>query len=87
MHVLMKIVLLWLQDFINLNEYNITEITQKLTDIGLYVEGVSEIETIRGSLDGLIVGEITSSYKHPNADRLSCVSVNIGAYKAVDIVC
>lgn len=83
----MKIVLSWLQDFINLNEYNITEITQKLTDIGLEVEGVSEIETIRGSLDGLIVGEITSFYKHPNADRLSCVSVNIGADNAVEIVC
>ena len=83
----MRIVLSWLQDFINLNEYDITEITQKLTDIGLEVENISKIETIRGSLEGLIVGEIISSYKHPNADRLSCVSVNIGADKAVDIVC
>ena len=83
----MRIVLSWLQDFINLEEYDITEITQKLTDIGFEVEGVSKIESIRGSLDGLIVGEIISFYKHPNADRLSCVAVNIGADKAVDIVC
>ena len=83
----MKIVLSWLQDFINLNEYNITEITQKLTDIGLEVENISKIETIRGSLEGLIVGEIISSYKHPNADRLSCVDVNIGQDGNVKIVC
>ena len=83
----MRIVLSWLQDFINLDEYDITEITQKLTAIGFEVEDVSKIETIRGSLEGLIVGEISSFYKHPNADRLACVSVDIGKDYNVGIVC
>lgn len=65
----------------------IDELTQVLTSIGLEVEGAEVIEPIKGSLKGLVVGEVLNCEPHPNADKLKLTKVNIGADKALDIVC
>ena len=66
----------WLSDYIktHLSDERLSEI---LTSIGLEVEKIHYVDQIRGGLNGLIVGEIISLEKHPNADRLSCTKIDI----------
>lgn len=82
----MKISLNWLKDFIAIN-VSTEEVAKTLTDIGLEVEKVSEIETIPGGLKGLIIGEVLSTEQHPDADRLKVTSVNVGEAEPYQIVC
>ena len=58
-----------------------------LNSIGLEVEGYEEYQEIKGNLAGLITGEVLTVDKHPNADRLSVTTVNIGAEHPLQIVC
>ncbi len=58
-----------------------------LTDIGLEVEGMEEIQTVKGGLEGLVIGEVLTCEKHPNADKLSLTTVNVGQEEALQIVC
>ena len=58
-----------------------------LNSIGLEVEGYEEYQEIKGNLAGLITGEVLSVDKHPNADRLSVTTVNIGGEQPLQIVC
>ncbi|NND32755.1 MAG: phenylalanine--tRNA ligase subunit beta, partial [Saprospiraceae bacterium] len=81
----MKISLSWLQDYLTITE-SIEKTADILTEIGLEVEGVETFEKINGSLQGLVVGEVLSCVKHPNADRLSLTTVDIGRSK-LQIVC
>ena len=82
----MKISLAWLKDFIDL-EKSTTEIGDILTQTGLEVEGVEKFESIKGGLDGLLVGEILHCEKHPNADKLNLTKVDIGGTEPSNIVC
>ncbi|MCV9386888.1 phenylalanine--tRNA ligase subunit beta [Reichenbachiella ulvae] len=82
----MKISLNWLKDYIDLNE-SIDEISQTLTNTGLEVEGVEEVEEIKGSLEGLVIGEVKTCGKHPGADKLSLTTVDIGEAELSPIVC
>ena len=81
----MKISLNWLQQYIKL-DLEVDKISEYLTDTGLEVEGVEEIESIKGDLKGIIIGEVLSCEQHPNADRLKVTTVNIGE-SVLDIVC
>lgn len=54
---------------------------------GLEVEGVETFETVKGGLNGLMVGEVTSVEKHPDADRLRLTKVNVGGAELLNIVC
>ncbi|MBT6014280.1 MAG: phenylalanine--tRNA ligase subunit beta [Flavobacteriales bacterium] len=81
----MKISLNWLQQYIKL-DLEVDKISEYLTDTGLEVEGVEEIESIKGGLKGIIIGEVLSCEQHPNADRLKVTTVNIGE-SVLDIVC
>ena len=81
----MKISLNWLQQYIKL-DLEVEKISEYLTDTGLEVEGVEEIESIKGGLKGIVIGEVLSCEKHPNADRLKVTTVNIGE-SVLDIVC
>lgn len=76
----------WLSDYIKtpLSDERLSEI---LTSIGLEVEKIHYVDQIRGGLNGLIVGEIISLEKHPNADRLSCTKIDIGTKSSLNIVC
>src|SRR6185295_6107553 len=58
-----------------------------LTSIGLEVESLSEYEEVKGGLKGLIIGEVVSAEKHPNADKLTLTKVNIGDKEPLSIVC
>src|SRR5687768_5865376 len=58
-----------------------------LTSIGLEVEGMRKYEEIRGGLKGLIIGEVLSTEKHPNADKLTLTKVEIGNGEPLQIVC
>ena len=58
-----------------------------LTATGLEIEGVETVDDMPGGLRGLVVGEITQCVQHPNADRLRCCKVEVGAEASLDIVC
>ncbi len=58
-----------------------------LTSIGLEVEAIEPIESIKGGLEGLLIGEVLTCAKHPNADKLSVTTVNTGGSAPVQIVC
>ncbi|MBR9922758.1 MAG: phenylalanine--tRNA ligase subunit beta [Bacteroidetes bacterium] len=82
----MNISLNWLKSYMPL-DLDPEKIGEILTDIGLEVEGMEHIESIPGGLKGLVVGEVTSREKHPNADRLSLCKVNVGGEEDLQIVC
>ncbi|MCG8412194.1 MAG: phenylalanine--tRNA ligase subunit beta [Bacteroidales bacterium] len=82
----MKISYNWLKNYIN-TDLSIDEISKVLTDTGLEVEGIEKFESVKGGLEGLVIGEVTSCAKHPNADKLSVTTVNIGADTELPIVC
>ena len=82
----MKVAYSWLKDHINFDE-NAEEISAKLTASGLEVEGIEETETIKGGLKGVVVGEVLTCEKHPNADKLSVTTVNVGTEETLNIVC
>src|SRR5687767_4270138 len=58
-----------------------------LTSIGLEVESFEKYEEIKGGLKGLVIGEVVSTEKHPNADKLTLTKVNVGNGEPLQIVC
>ena len=82
----MKISLDWLKDFIEINEKP-EEISDLLTQSGLEVEGLEEVEAVPGRLKGVVIGELMTCAKHPNADKLSVTTVDIGQDELFPIVC
>jgi len=58
-----------------------------LTSIGLEVESLEKFESIKGGLQGLVIGEVLACEQHPNADKLKQTKVNIGAAEPLQIVC
>ena len=82
----MNISLNWLKQYINL-DLEVNKISEYLTDIGLEVEGMSEVKSIKGGLKGIVIGEVLTCNKHPNADRLNITKVDIGNQDILDIVC
>ena len=81
----MKVSYSWIKDYLNV-ELNALDCAKVLTDTGLEVEGIQEVESIKGGLKGLLVGEVLTCEQHPNADRLRITSVDIGS-EIVQIVC
>ena len=82
----MKISYNWLQQFLNIN-WDATKTGELLTDLGLEVEGIEKVESIKGSLEGIVVGEVLSCIQHPNADKLKVTTVDLGDGIPVQIVC
>ena len=82
----MKISYHWLSQYIDIPE-SAEEIGQILTDTGLEVESVEPFETVKGGLKGLVIGEVITCTKHPNADKLSITTVNVGGATNLQIVC
>ncbi len=81
----MKISINWLKEFIDFPE-SAEAVADRLTLSGLEVEGIAQYDQIKGGLAGLVIGEVLSAEKHPNADRLTVTQVDIGE-KVVPIVC
>ena len=82
----MKIAYNWLKQFIK-TDWDAVKTGELLTDLGLEVEGIETIETIKGSLKGIVIGEVLTCIKHPNANKLSLTTVDLGDGEPVQIVC
>ena len=82
----MKISYSWLKDFIDLQE-SASEVGALLTGSGLEVESIEKHELIEGGLEGLVIGQVITCEKHPDADKLSKTTVDVGDGTVVPIVC
>ncbi len=82
----MKISYNWLQQFLQV-DWEASKTGELLTDLGLEVEGIESKESIKGSLEGVVIGEVLTCKQHPNADRLKITTVNLGEGDPVQIVC
>lgn len=82
----MKISHNWLKRLINIPEEP-AEVAKWLTGMGLEVEGIEQVEKIPGSLAGLVIGEVLSCEKHPDADKLKVTRVQAGTGTELQIVC
>jgi phenylalanyl-tRNA synthetase beta chain len=82
----MRISYNWLKQFIKL-DWKSEETADLLTDLGLEVEGVEKFESLKGGLEGVVVGHVLTCIQHPNADRLRITTVDLGDGTPVQIVC
>jgi phenylalanyl-tRNA synthetase beta chain len=82
----MKISYNWLKQFIKI-DLKSEETATLLTDLGLEVEVVEKYQSVRGGLEGVVVGHVLTCEKHPDADRLSITTVDLGDGTPVQIVC
>ncbi len=82
----MKISYNWIKEFLKI-DWEAEKTAELLTDLGLEVEGLETIETIKGSLKGVVVGKVLTCIQHPNADKLKLTTVDIGEIDPVQIVC
>jgi len=82
----MKISYKWLKELIEITETP-EEIGKLLTGTGLEVEGIEEVESIKGGLRGVVIGEVLTCEKHPEADRLKITTVDVGLEQPLNIVC
>lgn len=82
----MKISYNWLKQFLKI-DWTPEQTGELLTDLGLEVEGITSYQSVKGGLEGVIVGEVLTCIKHPNADKLKVTTVNIGNDEPLQIVC
>ena len=82
----MKISYNWLKDYVE-TDLPVEEIGKLLTDCGLEVESIEKFETVKGGLAGMVIGEVKTKEKHPDADRLNITTVDIGTGTLLNIVC
>ncbi|MBE5033072.1 phenylalanine--tRNA ligase subunit beta [Gallalistipes aquisgranensis] len=82
----MKISYNWLKDYIE-TDLSAEEMSAILTSIGLEVEGLEKIESVRGGLEGVVVGEVLTCEMHPDSDHLHITSVSVGGEEPLPIVC
>ncbi len=76
----------WLKEYINI-DVSPDELSKALTSIGLEVGGVEEVQTVKGGLEGLVIGEVLTCTGHENSDHLHVTTVNVGAGEPLQIVC
>jgi phenylalanyl-tRNA synthetase beta chain len=82
----MKISYNWLKQFINI-DLKSEDTAEVLTDLGLEVEGVEKFESLKGGLEGVVIGHVLTCVQHTNADKLKVTTVDIGTGAAIQIVC
>ena len=82
----MKISYNWLKQFIKI-DWTAEKTSELLTDLGLEVEGLEPFQSVKGGLQGIVIGHVLSCKKHPNADRLKITTVDIGLETPLSIVC
>jgi phenylalanyl-tRNA synthetase beta chain len=82
----MKISYNWLKQFINL-DWEAEKAGELLTDLGLEVEGIVPFSSVKGGLEGVVVGHVLTCEQHGNADRLKVTTVDLGNGEPVQIVC
>ena len=82
----MKISYNWIKQFIK-TDWDAEKTGKLLTDLGLEVEGIENFESVKGALEGIVVGHVLTCVPHENADKLKLTTVNIGEKEPVQIVC
>lgn len=82
----MKISYNWLKQFIKI-DWNSEETSALLTDLGLEVEVVEKYQSVKGGLEGIVVGHVLTCIPHPDADRLKITTVDLGNGVPLQIVC
>ncbi|HBS53260.1 MAG TPA: phenylalanine--tRNA ligase subunit beta, partial [Flavobacterium sp.] len=82
----MKISYNWIKQFIKI-DWQSEETAALLTDLGLEVEMVEKYQSVKGGLEGIVVGHVLTCVPHPDADRLKITTVDIGDGVPVQIVC
>ena len=76
----------WLKEYVNF-DLPPDEVAAALTSIGLETGGVEEVQTIKGGLEGIVIGEVLTCEPHPNSDHMHITTVNLGQGDPVQIVC
>lgn len=76
----------WLKEYLDF-DLQPEEVSAALTSIGLETGGVEEVQTIKGGLEGLVIGEVLTCMEHPNSDHLHITTVNVGGEEPLQIVC
>lgn len=76
----------WLKQYINI-DVTPDDLSKALTSIGLEVGGVEEVQTVKGGLEGLVIGEVLTCENHENSDHLHVTTVNVGEPEPLQIVC
>ncbi|WP_298324462.1 phenylalanine--tRNA ligase subunit beta [uncultured Dokdonia sp.] len=82
----MKISYNWLKQFIDI-DWSAEKTGNLLTDLGLEIEGIDTYQSVKGGLEGIVIGHVLTCVQHENADKLKVTTVDIGADKPVQIVC
>ncbi|WP_421920239.1 phenylalanine--tRNA ligase subunit beta [Marinifilum sp.] len=82
----MKVSYKWLKDYIDI-DFSSAEMDEILTQIGLEVGGIEKFQSIKGGLEGLVIGEVKTCEPHTNSDHLSITSVDINSGELLPIVC
>lgn len=82
----MKISYNWLKQFIDI-DWSAEKTGNLLTDLGLEIEGIDTYQSVKGGLEGIVIGHVLTCVQHENADKLKITTVDIGADKPVQIVC
>lgn len=76
----------WLKDYLDF-DLSPQETADALTSLGLETGGVEEVETVKGGLEGLVIGEVLTCVDHPDSDHLHITTVNVGQSEPLQIVC
>lgn len=76
----------WLKEYVSF-DLNPNEVAEALTSIGLEVGSVEEVQSIKGGLEGIVIGEVLTCEPHPNSDHMHVTTVNLGSGDPVQIVC
>ena len=76
----------WLKEYVSF-DMTPEEVSAALTSIGLEVGSVDEVQSIKGGLEGIVIGEVLTCEEHPNSDHMHVTTVNLGSGEPVQIVC
>lgn len=76
----------WLRDYLSF-DYSVEQLSEILTAIGLEVAKVHSYSSVKGGLEGVVIGKVLTKKQHENADRLSVTTVDLGGDEPVQIVC
>ena len=76
----------WLKEYVN---FDLTpeQVAAALTSIGLETGEVEEVQSVKGGLEGLVIGKVLTCEPHPNSDHMHITTVDLGQGEPVQIVC
>ncbi|MCR4592267.1 MAG: phenylalanine--tRNA ligase subunit beta [Bacteroidaceae bacterium] len=76
----------WLREYVE-TDLTAQQIADALTSAGLEVEGVEEVQSIKGGLEGLWIGKVLTCEAHPNSDHMHICTVDVAQGEPLQIVC